>query len=153
MLSPPPSLLGCEREILVGSRVGMTGDQPKTRFANAWTGAIDERQLPKMCVDRALAHQLLDLVQDRRPLLCIELGRLLIEEGVDVRVAAIDIGSTLHHESLQAGRRIAERSAGTLDEVLVALFSVTLEEGGPLQRPQLGANADGLQIVEHGLGQ
>ena len=39
-----------------------------------------------------------------------------------------------------------------LDDVLEALLRVALEEGGALERPQLGADADRLKVVDHRLG-
>ena len=93
-------------------------------------------------VDRALLYELLHLLQHRRALLGVELGRLLLEQRIDVGVAAVGIGAALHHERLQARGGVAEGAAGALDDVLVALLRVALEESRPLQRPQLGADAD-----------
>ena len=106
-----------------------------------------------MRVDRALVHELLDLVQHRRALLGVELGLLLLEQRIDVGVAAVDVSAAFCHEGLQTRGSVAEGAAGTLDDVLEALLRISLEEGCPLERAQPGAYAYGLEVVEHGLGQ
>src|SRR5687767_12211564 len=136
---PEPQLLARQRDILVRRRVGMAWDQAESRLPDTGTGAVDEGQLPKVRVDRALVHELLGLVQDRLPLLAVELGRLLLEQLVDVGIVAVDVGATLDDEGLQTRGGVAEGAAGTLNDVLVGLLRVALEERRPLERPQLGA--------------
>src|SRR4029453_4298177 len=48
---------------------------------------------------------------------------------------------------LQARRRVAERAAGGVGEVLVLLVAVGAPVRGPLARDQLAADADLLQVV------
>ena len=52
--------------------------------------------------------------------------------------------------SLDARRGIAEGAGACLDDVLVFLFAVFLDEGGALDGPQLAADADREQVVDHG---
>ena len=79
--------------------------------------------------------------------------RLLLEQRVDVWIAAIDVGATLGDECLEPCGGVAESAAGPLDEVLEPLLGEPLEESCPLERPQLGADAHGLKVIDHGLGE
>jgi hypothetical protein len=98
-------------------------------------------------------HQLLHLVQQCLALLEIELGRLLLEQFVELRVAAIDIGAALGDESFDSSGGVAEGAAGVLDDILELLFAIPREESSPLQWPEFRPDADGKQIVEYRLGQ
>src|SRR3989441_1211421 len=55
-------------------------DGPTFALDTPRTVAIDERQLPDRNVHHLVVHELLDLEEDRLPLLAIELGRLVLEE-------------------------------------------------------------------------
>ena len=85
--------------------------------------------------------------------LLVEIGRLLLEQSVDVRIAAVDVRAAGGDEGLQPGGRVAEGAAGGLHDVLELLVGVRAEEGRALERPQRGADADGLQVVQDRLGQ
>src|SRR6185369_13519795 len=102
-------------------------------------------------VDRALDHELLDLEQDGLALRAVKLARLLTIKLVDVRVAAVGEDSALHEVGFDARRRIAEGARPGLDDVAVLLLAEFLDEGGPLDRPQLGADADRQKIVDRDL--
>jgi hypothetical protein len=52
---------------------------------------------------RALAHELLDLVQQRLPLLEIDLGGLLAEQPVDVGIAAVGADAAGDDEGVDPG--------------------------------------------------
>src|SRR5713226_9511132 len=146
-------LLARQRHVLVRRRVAVAGDQAKPGLAHPRAGAVDEGLSPNRRVDCPLVHELLDLVQRRCAPRAIELARLLLEQRVDVGIAAVDIGASLDDESFKPGGGVAERAALALDEVLEALLRIALEEGRPLERPELGPDADLLDVVEHGLGQ
>src|SRR5689334_9874334 len=77
----------------------------------------------------------------------VEFHRLLLEHRIDVGVVAIDIGTPLDHERLETCRRIAERPATGLDDVLQFLVSELLIEGDPLQWTELSPYADRAQVV------
>src|SRR5262249_57707012 len=83
----------------------------------------------------------------------VELRRLLREERVDVRIAAVGIGAVLRDECLEAGRGVAEGAAGALDQVLETLLRVSLEKSRALQRSELGADADLFAVVERSLSE
>src|SRR5207302_1906121 len=110
------------------------------------------RELPDRREHRLLVDELLDAVEHRLTTLPIELGALLAEEPVDVGVAAVHVGAASGHERLEPGRRAAERGAGAQHEVLERLLDLSLVVGRSLERPELHANARGLKIVGHGLG-
>ena len=61
-----------------------------TRLLDAWPHAVQEGQLPDGRVDDPVHDDLLHLVQDRLAALAVQLGRLLPEQAVQVRVAAVD---------------------------------------------------------------
>src|SRR5436853_3400793 len=80
-------------------------------------------------------------------LLAIQLGGLILEERIDLRIAAVDIGTAGDDEGLQARCRVAERAARRVREVLVFLVAVAGPVRSALDRPQLGLDAELLQIV------
>src|SRR5262249_42243763 len=145
---PTQRLLVHQGYVLIGSRVGVAPDQSEPRLADPRPGAVQECELPEGRIDRPVVNDLLDLVQSCLALLCVDLGALLLERCVEVGVAAVDVGATFRDVGLDAACRVAEGAARALDDILEALLGVTLEERGPLQRPQLGADANGLQVVE-----
>src|SRR5215470_12472008 len=57
------------------------------------------------------------------------------------------------HDGLDACGGVTESAAGALDQVSVLLLRVPLEEGCPLERPELGLNADRSEVREHVLAQ
>ncbi len=81
----------------------------------------------------------------------VEFDRLLIEEFVDVRIAAIGIGAALDDESSEAGGGVAEGAAAALDDVLEFLLAPFFQKGRALDGSQPGADADLTEVVEHGL--
>ena len=82
----------------------------------------------------------------------VELGGLLLIEGIDVGVVAIGVGAALDDERSEASRGVAKGGAGCLDDpALELLVRISLEKGGPLERPELGADAHREKIVEHRL--
>jgi hypothetical protein len=85
-------------------------------------------------------HEFLHLVQRRLSLLEVQFALLFIHAALD-------------DKRLQARGGIAKRAAASLDDVLVALLRVALEESRTLEGPERGANADGLEVIEHCLGQ
>ena len=58
-----------------------------------------------------LVDELLDAVQERLALLAVQLARLLLEQPVDVGVAAVGVGAARDDEGLEPGGRVAERAA------------------------------------------
>src|SRR4029077_15868164 len=83
----------------------------------------------------------------------IQFGRLLLEEVVDLRVAAIGIGTALDDEGGETGRGIAEGAARALDDILKPLVAVRLEKSRSFKRAKLGADARRPEIVDHCLAE
>ena len=83
-------LRALQRDVLVGSGVREPRDPAKPRLADARSDPVEKGQLPDRSKDRALVHQLLHLVQDRLPLLVVELNRLLLLK-LGVPEAAIEM--------------------------------------------------------------
>jgi len=81
-------------------------------------------------------HELLDAMEQRLPLLRIQLRRLVPEEGIDVRIAAVDEAAGRDGERLDARGRVAADAAQPVDEVLELLLLVGLEERRALERPE-----------------
>src|SRR5215510_14804589 len=98
LATPSRPLLARQRHFLVRRRVGMARNQAESGFPDPRAGAVDEGLLPKRRVDRALVDELLDLVQRRCAPRAVELARLLLEQRVDVRIAAVHISATLDDE-------------------------------------------------------
>src|SRR5262249_13568181 len=124
-LSPPLPLLVRQREILVGCGIRVAGNQAEPGFPNPRTGAVEKGQLPQVRVDRPIVHDLLDLMERRFAPRVVELRRLLREQRVDVRIAAVGIGAVLRDECLEAGRGVAEGAARALEQVLANLLRLS----------------------------
>src|SRR6516165_3430673 len=104
----PMLLLTRQRHILVRRRVDMARNQTESGFPHPGADAIDGGLLPKRREDRALVDELLDPVQRRFAPRAIELARLLLEQRVDVRIVAVDIGAALHNEGFKPRGSVAE---------------------------------------------
>src|SRR5207244_9427364 len=87
----------------------------------------------------------------RLALLSVQLPGLLLEQPVDVRIAAVSENPLRMHERLQSRRRVAEGGGAACDDVAQLLLPVLGEEGRALERPDLGADAHGLPVVDDGL--
>src|SRR5262245_65691351 len=66
-------------------------------------------------------------------------------------MAAIDVRAAGGDEGLESRGRVAKGAAAALDDVPELLLAVGAEERRALERAQLRADADGLQVVLHGL--
>src|SRR5215468_3264065 len=88
-----------DRYVLERSGVGEARDQTEPRFSDPWADTVDKGELHQRCIDHALGHQPLHLVQGRRTLLVFGLNGLLLKERVDFGVAAIGVGPALDNES------------------------------------------------------
>ena len=129
-----------------------TASTPVNAIAPTWADSPMASPSDRLCSpspvamasdnDRALVYHPLDLRDDLGPPLVVELDSLLLEQRVDVGVAAVRVGAAADDEGGQAGRRIAEGAARPLNDVLVLLVAPGLEEGGALDRPQCYADAD-----------
>src|SRR5512133_3574001 len=84
-------LSGFQRDVLVRSSIGEARDQPEAGFTDPRSVTVDEGELPDRREDCSLMDDLLHLFEDRAALLLIEFGGLLLEQLVEVRVAAISI--------------------------------------------------------------
>src|SRR5439155_16751207 len=96
-----------ELEILVGRRVGVAPDQVDPRLLDPRTDAPDERELIDRHVGHAIVQNLLDLVQQRFPLLRVELARLTLEEVLDLGDYAGGVDPILAHIRLEARGGVA----------------------------------------------
>ena len=97
--------------------------------------------------------ELLHPVKDGFAALSVHLPRLLLEQAVEIGIAAVDVGPAIHQEGLEARGGIAEGAARSLDEILELLLRVATEEGHPLEGTELHADAHGLQVVGHRLAE
>src|SRR6185437_4773243 len=136
--APRLRLLSLERQVLVGRGVGVAGDEAEPRLPHARAHPVEERQLPDRGVHRPLDHHLLDALQRRLAALGVGIGGLLLHEPVDVGIPAVGVHAGAGPELLEAGGRVAEGAARALDQVAVLLVRVAAEEGGALERPDLG---------------
>src|SRR5204863_1063457 len=123
------------------------GDEAETRLGHARTERVDEAELPDRRVHRLVVDELLDPVQRGFAAGAVERGGLLANEPVDVGVASIDVRSGADREHLEPRGRVAEGAADAVGQILQLLFLVGLEEGGTLDRPELHADADRLQLA------
>src|ERR1700730_6416394 len=96
-----------EPQVLVRGRVREALDVIHARFLDPRTDAPEEGQLVNRHVHRAIVHDLLDLVQQALALLPVQLARLALEEGLDLRDLAGRVDAALGRVHLDAGRRIA----------------------------------------------
>src|SRR5260370_26458868 len=122
------ALSGLQGDVLVGRGVGEIRDQAEARFSDPRPDRVDEGELPDRRGERAPGDELLDLVQDRLALGMVQLGRLLLEQLVDVGVAAVNISATLDDKGRETRRRVAEGAAAALDQVLEALVRPSLQK-------------------------
>src|SRR5438876_2004971 len=144
-------LLRRQLHILVRGRVGVARNQPKAGLGHAGAVSVEEAQLPDRREHDLVVHELLELVEDRLAALGVQLGRLLTEEPLDVRVTAVAIEAVGRHEGLDPGRGVAGGSAPALDEVSELLFLELAEERRPLERTHLGRDPDHAEVVHDGL--
>jgi hypothetical protein len=106
-LGQPDISATIQGKVFEGRCVGEAGDAPEARLGNARTHAVDEAELSDRSVDRALAHDLLHLVQDRRAALVVQLACLLHEQSVEIRVTAVSERAARDGVALQPCRGIA----------------------------------------------
>src|SRR5437773_4448630 len=91
-------LSALDGHVLIRPGIGESRNEAEPRLTDAGPKRIHKCQLPYGRVDRLVVHQLLHLVQDCLAPLGIQFGRLLLEEVVDLWVAAIGIGTALDDE-------------------------------------------------------
>ena len=89
---PARDLLRLQRNVLVGRRVGVAGDEAEARLLDARPHAVQEGQFPNGRVHDLVVNEVLDLVQGGLAALPVQLVRLRLEQAVEVRVAAGDVG-------------------------------------------------------------
>src|SRR5580704_19138175 len=113
-----PASGALERNVLERRGIGEIGDQTETRFTNPRPNAVDEGELPDRRDGRLFINQLLDFSECLAALLRVELDRLLLEQLIDVGIAAVRIGAAPDDERREPRRRVAEGAAAALDDVL-----------------------------------
>src|SRR5262245_64546030 len=121
-------------QILVRRQVRVSGDRRLLGQPRADTnqqGRFDDRR-----EHRLIVHDLLDSVQHRLATLLVHLGRLIAEEPVDLRIAAVRANTRGDHERFAAGRRVACGRGAHGHEVLEGLVLVRRVEAGALHRLQ-----------------
>ena len=69
----------------------MAGDEPKPRLQHSRPDSVQERELPDRRGHRFVVDEPLDLVEGRRRGVPVELRRLLLEQPVDIGIAAVDV--------------------------------------------------------------
>src|SRR4029450_12737394 len=142
---PPSFALQLHVFIRAGPRE--PGDEPDPRLFYPRAQTRQAGVEPDGRDDHLLVDELLDAVQGRLAPLRVQLVRLLLEEAVDIGVAAVDVRAAPDDEGLDSSRGIAEGAAGAGDEPLVFLFGPSLEVGRPLDRAEPHADTGGVEIV------
>src|SRR6516162_4808753 len=145
-------LAAFQRDVFEGAGVREILNQAEPRFTYPRPRAVDKPKLPDRRINGPLGEDLLHLVQDLAALLAVQLGRLLLVERVDVGITAIDVGAPFDDVSFKARRGIAKGAAAAQDQVLQLLVGIGLDKSRPLERPQLGADPNRLEVVEQGFG-
>src|SRR5438105_13773005 len=133
-------LLSLESHVLVRGGERVAGNQPETRLLHSRPVAAHQADLNDGRDHRLVVDQLLDAVQRRLAPLLVELGALLAEEPIDVRIAAVHVRAARRDEGFDSRRGIAEGSTSAVHEVLVLLVAIALLERRALERPELRAN-------------
>ena len=87
----------------------MARDQPEAGLGDPGAMPVEEAQLPDRREHGLVMHELLKLLEDRLAALGVQLGRLLAEEALDVRVAAIAIEAVGGDEDLDPSSGVAGR--------------------------------------------
>ena len=82
-----------ETHLLIGAGKVEQGVQAHSRFLHARAHAMQRCRLIDRRVHDPLMHQPLDLVQQRFALAPVALPRLLAEELIDIRIAAVGVGA------------------------------------------------------------
>src|SRR5262252_10746138 len=147
-----PASLRLELDVFVGRRPGIVRDEAVPRLRDARADALQNGELPDRQEHTLVVDELLDTLQQRLALSQIELARLVLEQRVDVRIAAVGEGAARHRERFEAGRRGAEDATEPVDQVLELLLLIGLHESRSLQGSESRLDADRLQIVEDGFG-
>src|SRR6266545_4150098 len=86
-----PLLLCLELQVLVGRRVEVVTDQPEPGLGDAPADPVEEGRLVERQEHHALVHELLDLVERSLALLAVHLRRLLAEQRIEIRIAAVGV--------------------------------------------------------------
>src|SRR5947209_4277376 len=146
-------LSGLELDVLVRGGIGVAADEAEPALLHARPHAVQEGELPDGREHDLVVDELLDAMQGRLAALSVQLGRLLLEEPVDVRIAAVGVRAPGDHERLETGGGIAECSARALDDVLQLLLCVLLEECRALDGAKPGPDPHGLEVVDPALGE
>src|SRR5262249_40407612 len=149
---PAPRSLSLELHVLVRARERKAGDEPEARLLDFRPVAAHRGELHDRGEHRLVVDQLLDALQRGLAALAVELRRLLAEEAIDVRVAAVDVRATDDDERLEPGRGAAEGRARAQYQALELLLDLPLVVGGALEGLELRADAGRAEIVHHGLG-
>ena len=84
-----------ETHLLIGAGKVEQGVQAHSRLLHARAHAMQRCRLIDWRVHDPLMHQPLDLVQQRLALAPVALPRLLAEELIDIRIAAVGVGPVL----------------------------------------------------------
>src|SRR5207253_9575653 len=129
-----PSSASLELQILVRRQVRMSGD--RRHLGQPGPDADQQRRLDDRREHRPLVHELLDLVQYRFAALLVRLRRLVAEQRVDLRIAAVRGDARGDHERLDPGCRVAGGRAADANEVLERLLLVGFVESRALHRLQ-----------------
>ena len=91
------------------------------------------------------------ITPNTRAIIPVHLAGLLLDEALEVGIGPVGEGAAGGHEGVEAGGGVAEGAARRLDDVPELLLAVLQDEGRPLQRAQLGADARRLEVVDHRL--
>ena len=100
--------------IFVRSRIGKLWDPTKSGDRHPWPGGAQKRRLKQGDVHDFGMHQALDIVQERLPLRAVPLPGLLVEQRIDIGVAAISVAPTRDRKRLDTRGGIPRGPNGQL---------------------------------------
>src|SRR6266498_5841734 len=146
LLSAPWSWL-FQAHILVGRSKVEQRVQTYPWLLDSWSYPVQCCWLPDGAVHNTLMHEPLDLMQQRLALVAVTLLRLLVEEIINIRIAAIGVGARAEHKGLDAGGGVPQRRRGDDNDPLQLLLPPGRHEGRPLYGAYLRADANRPQIV------
>src|SRR5262249_51620367 len=135
-LTVAPSLL--DPHVFDGRRPRIRVDEHEGRLHHLRADPARPDEVVDGAEADALMEKTLDLVQHGLSLLPVRLPRLLLEERVDVRIAAIGEGAIARHGLRHAGRGIAVHGVDADAEALELLRGERRVEGCTLHVPDPG---------------
>src|SRR6266700_469140 len=127
-------------------------DEADRWLLHAWSDAMQHQGLKERGVHYPLMHERLEAMQQRFTRGAVPFPSLLLEEGVEIGVAAIGVGTRPEHVSFDTAGRVAEEPGPREHEPLQLFLAPGPLPRCPLQGAHLRADADRQEIVRDRLG-